>query len=270
MATDDDYVFTRDLLDNSRLNLMHYLWVNDFGYLIHPRIPTKDANLKVADIGSGTGIWLLDARDRLPKSSQLVGLDISFDAAPPPEAFPANITFQKWDVRDPIPDEFCCTFDIINVRFMVFVVRKEEVPLVVDKFIQMLKPGGFLQWVEPDNQTVHGELTKSVNKKTSIEELMSLLQSQDPRLNPKWVPDLPDVFSDRGLSDVDADVHTTPPHWGYLMHECGLIMHELIARKTQNEHMAAELKRLLPLAVEETKKGAYLATTKYVVTGRKT
>lgn len=37
------------------LNLMHYHWVKDFGYLIHPRIPTNDANLKVADIGSGTG-----------------------------------------------------------------------------------------------------------------------------------------------------------------------------------------------------------------------
>lgn len=66
-----------------------------------------------------------------------------------------------------------------------------------------------------------------------------------------------------------TDVHTTPPQWAYLMHECGLIMHELIARKTQNEHMAAELKRLVPLAVEETRKGAYLATTKYAVTGRK-
>lgn len=133
----------------------------------------------------------------------------------------------------------------------------------------MTEPGGYLQWVEPDNQTVHGELTKPENKKTSIEQLMGLLKSQDPRLNPTWVPDLPNIFSDRGLVDVDADVHTTPPHWAYLMHECGLIMHELIARKTQNEQLAAELKRLVPLAVEETRKGAYLATTKYAITGKK-
>lgn len=37
------------------LNLMHYHWVKDFGYLINPRIPTEGADLKVADIGSGTG-----------------------------------------------------------------------------------------------------------------------------------------------------------------------------------------------------------------------
>ena len=63
---------------------------------------------------------------------------------------------------------------------------------------------------------MHGELTKPENKKTSIEQLMGLLKSQDPRLNPTWVPDLPKIFSDRGLSYVDADVHTTPPHWAYL------------------------------------------------------
>lgn len=89
-------------------------------------------------------IWLLDAYDRLPKSTQLVGLDISFDAAPPPETFPASITFQKWDVRDPVLDELVGAFDVINVRFMVFVVLKEEVPLVVDKFIQMLSELPFL------------------------------------------------------------------------------------------------------------------------------
>lgn len=34
---------------------MHHHWVKDFGYLIHPSIPTQGANLKIADIGSGTG-----------------------------------------------------------------------------------------------------------------------------------------------------------------------------------------------------------------------
>ncbi|KAF3009094.1 hypothetical protein E8E14_009141 [Neopestalotiopsis sp. 37M] len=269
MASNDDYVFTRDLLDNSRLNLMHHHWVKDFGYLIHPRIPTTGDNIKVADIGCGTGIWLLDAYDRLPPSTQLTGLDISFDATPPPETFPANIQFQKWDLRDPVPEDLVGAFDIINVRFMIFVVFKDEVPVVVDKFMQMLKPGGYLQWVEPDNQTVHGELTKPENQKTNIEALMTLLKSQDPRLNPTWVPDLAGIFADRGLVDVDADVHTTPPHWAYLMHECGLIMHELIARKMGNSEMGDEVRRLVPLAVEETRKGAYLATTKYAVTGRK-
>ena len=38
-----------------RLNLMHYLWRDQLGYLVHPRIPITKANLAVADIGTGTG-----------------------------------------------------------------------------------------------------------------------------------------------------------------------------------------------------------------------
>lgn len=36
---------------------MHYYYVKDFGYLIHPSIPTQGETLKVADVGSGTG-WV--------------------------------------------------------------------------------------------------------------------------------------------------------------------------------------------------------------------
>ena len=88
-------------------------------------------------------IWLLDANDRLPKSAQFIGLDISFDAAPPPEALPSNITFQKWDVREPVPDELVGAFDIVNVRFMLFVLLREEVPATVDKLSQMLSESDY-------------------------------------------------------------------------------------------------------------------------------
>lgn len=83
MAQKPEYVLTRDYLDNNRLvnrskliltmpklpttneihaiiwqfriNLHHYLCVELFGYHIHPDIPTADPNLKVADVGTGTG-----------------------------------------------------------------------------------------------------------------------------------------------------------------------------------------------------------------------
>lgn len=40
---------------NFSINLMHHLWTRFFGYTIHPKIPIESANLKVADIGTGTG-----------------------------------------------------------------------------------------------------------------------------------------------------------------------------------------------------------------------
>ncbi|KAI4859937.1 UMTA methyltransferase family protein [Hypoxylon rubiginosum] len=263
---------------------MHKHYVKDFGYLIHPRIPTEQENLRVADIGTGTAIWLLDAYDELPKSTRFDGLDISFEAALPPHLLPSNITFTKWNVKDPVPDEFLGVFDIIHIRFFIFVLLKEEVPAVVDKFFAMLpkpilttEPGGYLQWLDSDNTTVRTERPTPQgqpenlheNETTSLDQLMGVLKSQEPRLNPKWDPELPDFFSGSGLVDVETEVHDSPPHLGFLEHECGLIMHELIARQTQNEKMAKEVQRLLPFVMEETRKGFYLTTTKYCVTGRK-
>ncbi|KUI65004.1 Lovastatin diketide synthase LovF [Cytospora mali] len=61
-ATEPEYVFTRDLVDNNsgsgtnRINLQHYLWVELFGYHLHPGIPTADAHLRIADAATGTRV----------------------------------------------------------------------------------------------------------------------------------------------------------------------------------------------------------------------
>lgn len=54
----DDYVLTRDAAASARLNLSHYIWQSSYGYNLHPRIQDAVAgkeNLRVADIGTGTG-----------------------------------------------------------------------------------------------------------------------------------------------------------------------------------------------------------------------
>ena len=39
-----------------RLNLQHYLWKDQIGYLLHPSIPLSALeNPKIADVGTGTG-----------------------------------------------------------------------------------------------------------------------------------------------------------------------------------------------------------------------
>ena len=38
-----------------RLNLQHYLWKDEVGYLLHPSISLDVEDLSVADIGVGTG-----------------------------------------------------------------------------------------------------------------------------------------------------------------------------------------------------------------------
>ena len=39
-----------------RLNLQHYLWKDQTGYLLHPSIPLSEIeNPQIADVGTGTG-----------------------------------------------------------------------------------------------------------------------------------------------------------------------------------------------------------------------
>ncbi|KAJ2985775.1 hypothetical protein NUW58_g5352 [Xylaria curta] len=269
MASKDNYVFTRDVLDNTRLNLMHTLWTRSSGYVIHPTIPTDNPELYVADVGAGTGAWICDVSERLPKTAHIYGLDISLDAMPPPEVLPSNVTLRHWDVRQEVHEDLVGVFDVIQIRFFIFVLLRDEVPPVIGKLVKMLKPGGYLQWVDSDNSHMYFKKTKPENSTEKLTSLMRLLESQSTRLKPDWVPDLPGIFSESGLVDVEVDRRDTPPHLAYMMHENGLIMHELIARKTQNEEMAKQLKELLSLAVDETKQGAYITTDRYTIIGKK-
>jgi hypothetical protein len=103
----------------------------------------------------------------------------------------------------------------------------------------------------------------------SLIEMFQLLTVQDPRLKPTWARHLNQHLSQAGFVDVDRDTRDAPPHLAFQFHECGLMIHELIARKTANELMANELKRLLPAAVEETRNGAYVTGLRFSVIGQK-
>ncbi|KAI3397704.1 hypothetical protein diail_10473 [Diaporthe ilicicola] len=269
MAPKVDYVFTRDYLDNNRINLMHSIWTKSFGYTIHPKIPTKQPDLRVADVGTGTGIWLLDARDALDPSAQLEGFDISFDAAPPAGVIPTNVSFRHWDVHADLPADLAGVFDIVHVRFLSFVLRDNDIPAVVQKLFKMLKPGGYLQWGEADMETLRFEKRGVDAQADSLTQMFKLLEIQDPRLKPTWAKTLAESFITAGFVDVEADEKDCPPHWAFVFHECGLMIHELIYRKTKNTEMQQNLGLLLPKAVEETRNGAYGTSMRVTTIGKK-
>ncbi|KAI8944152.1 UMTA methyltransferase family protein [Xylaria longipes] len=268
MTSKDEYIFTRDFLDNNRVNLMHHIWTKIFGYNIHPRIPTENANLRVADVGTGTGIWLLDVRDNL-KGAQLDGFDVSFDAAPPSQTLPSRVTWRHWDVKENVPGDLAGIYDIVHVRFLAWVLLNDEISEVVAKLFSLLKPGGYIQWGEADIETLRFDKTTPQGSTESMTSLYKLLAVQDPRLKPTWIAKLPDLLAAGGFVDIEKDSQDAPPHLAFIFHEAGLMIHELIARKTKNENMARELKRLLPAAVEETKQGSYGTSLRYTIIGRK-
>ncbi|KAE8368586.1 hypothetical protein BDV27DRAFT_153787 [Aspergillus caelatus] len=55
-----EYSMARDYIDNNRINLHHYFWLELYGYLLHPSIPLQDPNLKITDVGIATCVILTD------------------------------------------------------------------------------------------------------------------------------------------------------------------------------------------------------------------
>ncbi|CAF9926351.1 hypothetical protein IMSHALPRED_006938 [Imshaugia aleurites] len=291
MTSATDYVFTRDYVDNNRyvdsyltlkrlvangsalriisINLQHYLSGELFGYLTHPDIPTRDPHLKIADVGTGTGIWLTELGGRLPKSVHLDGLDISFHATPPAQWLPSNMTLRLWDVKAHVPEDLAGRYDIVHIRNFAFVLQSDDIQHVLDNLIKLIRPGGYLQWAEPDVASFRIEKTKPENNVDALRQLLHLSQGQDARLSPTWVPNLTTLFTNSGLGDVQSDARDAPPHLALAMHECSLPIHELIARKTQNEGVTHALTDLMPEIAKETREGSCWAFTRWIVIGRK-
>ncbi|KAK5626263.1 hypothetical protein RRF57_001978 [Xylaria bambusicola] len=238
MALESNYLFTRDFVDNNRINLGHYQFTELFGYLLHPEIPTTNAQLRIADVATE---WL-----------------------------PANVEMRQWNIRDPVPTDLVGSYDIVHVRYLCLVLGDEEVGSVLKNIVALLKPGGYLQWGEMDTPSFRIEKTRPENDATALTDLYYLEQSQDRRLNPTWVSRLPEIFRDEGgLCDVLTDIRDPPGHMAWAMHETMLLFHDQVVQSTGNAAIGKAVEELLPLVVEQGRRGACWAFTRWIVVGRK-
>ncbi|KAJ5100281.1 hypothetical protein N7456_006333 [Penicillium angulare] len=268
MAASKDYVFTRDYLDNNRINLQHYLAVQLFGYHIHPSIPAQTATSSIVDVGTGTGIWLTDLAGKLPSSTRLDGLDISLDATPLPELLPENVKFNLWDIKDEVPEHLIGAYDLVHVRFFAFVLQEPDLEKVLDNLAKLLKPGGYLQWTDIDVSSIRLEKIRPEIEADAQLKLMQMFQGNDDRLRPTWVPKLGGLFSQKQFDKVETDAKECTPYHALAFHECGLLATEVLSRNKEGEG-AQMIKQMLNQAAKETRDGSFLAFTRYTVIGRK-
>jgi ubiquinone/menaquinone biosynthesis C-methylase UbiE len=96
------------------------------GCNIHPSIPTSTPGLRVADVATGTAIWLLDLAKILPSDAQLYGFDISTKQFPAPDDRPSNIFLHEQNITNPFPEEYHGVFDIVAVRLITAGLRGDD------------------------------------------------------------------------------------------------------------------------------------------------
>lgn len=137
--------------------MQHWLIQTQLGFLLHPTIsPPPGGIARALDIGCGNAAWLIELSSQLP-AANLVGIDLLPGSFPHKSFLPENVVLHKFDIfTDSFPPGFAASFDVINVRALATVLPDCDPKLLLEKVSSLLKPGGFLQWVDSDNLERYG------------------------------------------------------------------------------------------------------------------
>ncbi|KAI9304667.1 S-adenosyl-L-methionine-dependent methyltransferase, partial [Cunninghamella echinulata] len=107
--------------------------------------PLKEG-IRVLDSGCGPATWLLEMCESYPQSD-FYGIDIS--PMFPENIKPHNVTFDIANVAEglPFPDNH---FDFVFQRLLVFALTADQWEKAFRELIRVLKPGGWIEFVEVD------------------------------------------------------------------------------------------------------------------------
>ena len=135
---DDDYLFNRSYKESARLVVQHWLWLYNLRYVLHPSIPANGENLRIADVGTGNAIWLIELLPHVPASTQLDGFDISADHYPAKEWLPPNVSLDLLDVFGRIPEPLVGRYDVVHIRTFALAVRNNDPGPLLRNLMKML------------------------------------------------------------------------------------------------------------------------------------
>ncbi|KAF2726554.1 hypothetical protein EJ04DRAFT_530178 [Polyplosphaeria fusca] len=198
-----------------RQDEQHIITTETLGFLIHPNIATTSPTAKIADIGAGSGSWLLDVAKSLPSTCQLTGFDITPSAFPPPETWPSNLSFKLHDMFLPFPASEVGAYDVVAVRFTSSVAAREEWARSIANLMTLLKPGGWLQWIDSCNFALYNSTPGT--SRAACQEIYDGLDPFRHKADPviglmmREARNLrrDDVFRGLGLVDVHEDVFSS-------------------------------------------------------------
>ncbi|KAF7907626.1 uncharacterized protein EAF01_005212 [Botrytis porri] len=185
------------------------------GHVLDPRIPKQNVS-RVADIATGTGIWLRELAEEFANGGYNLQETIGFDISP--DQFPKNpapeTKFVLWDMTKTFPKEYHGTFDVVHVRLVVLALKAEQIKGVVENLIELLKPNGYLQWTDMSYR--HGlHITHSSDSsepawKTGIDTMFQYWSAQGYSYDPP--DDVEKILQTLPVEDVYVTDHTFAPY----------------------------------------------------------
>lgn len=201
----DYYVWGRVAPEDAsaRLTHQHYLCTRLFGWLLHPAITSHLSKESlthkrlIADIGCGNGIWVTELAMTLSdQDTQIVGFDIQTDLFPQEKNWSPNTEFRLWDAFDRLPKEYEGSFDVVNIRLIFGAVANGDPRPVLQNLIKMLRPGGYIQWLEYD---FDNPVVAQGSRWSQMREFFTLCRNMHSN---QWVVELDNILESQGMEEI--------------------------------------------------------------------
>ncbi|KAI0857683.1 hypothetical protein F4860DRAFT_338534 [Xylaria cubensis] len=266
---------TRGAREAQRLDKQCDLMTECIGYVLNPSFSLPKAP-RIADIGTGTARFLVQVHPTVSPDAVLEGYDISSALFPPKDALPANITLGERDVKQPFPEHMHGQYDLVHLRMLVAAMDPDDWEGAVNNVIQLLKPGGYLQWEECDFVTAKwiSSTTDSERPEDIGEKLIRVMTaSLGKKLENGWNT-LPSLMRKAGLTPIANDIATTDktPATREGFTDIILTLTLLFARLTAQRGKPAfdqDADDLEKAAYEEVKSGCYFPYNIHVACAQK-
>jgi len=259
------YVLNRDYAATTRLNSQFYLWKSELGYNLHPRIPTPPPDARIADVATGSGVWLLDLARELP-GRRLDGFDISLAQVPPLHWLPTNISFREWDMLSEVPNDLIGKYDVVHIRLVILAVNSKQAVQLISNVARMLKPGGYIQWEELN---VFGAFVAAKEGVTPTAQFKSAQELADTS-KMEWLNHVPMLmsqeFSEAEAFHVECDLSLAKYYQDIQL----VVMKEEADNRFADQPEKQEaIYQSIQSVHEESKKGLARCTPKVVFVARK-
>ncbi|KAI5275195.1 hypothetical protein E4T47_01714 [Aureobasidium subglaciale] len=136
------YLLPNDDTELDREDMKHHMWTLVLEGCLH-LAPVGDHPQRILDVGSGSGIWAMQAADQYP-SAEVIGFDIS---PVQPSWVPPNLAFEIDDLEKDWLWQ-ASSFDLVHCRFMFMSIS--DWPSMLAQAHHTLRPGGYIELAELD------------------------------------------------------------------------------------------------------------------------
>ncbi|KAI8641814.1 S-adenosyl-L-methionine-dependent methyltransferase [Parasitella parasitica] len=213
MASSIEILSTSNLQEIDRMVSQHYILRTAFDAdysapIVSLNDRQKSNKVVVLDIGCGSGTWTMEMATQFPHA-HFIGIDRqpSF----PHDIKPKNCHFKLFDISQsivklPFMDH---SVDYIFQRDLNWDLSESTWLPLVKEFFRILKPGGWIELVEPDIETHSTSPYEDFLINKLIEGFHH--RQQDPFISKR----LPSFMAVAGFRRIQSDFQSIPLGWGY-------------------------------------------------------